>query len=163
MFCKRGNQVGADCFPPRRLARGLLQNESPGVYTVYVSRLGLVVWRRSAGKRKDAGSTPPLLPPASARLSLHNMWCMDTVSWLCPAQLINETLKWFTSLALLNAEINHYGGDSLIAVRYKLPLPSYCHTVNMSRLGLVVSGRTQVRRNVSARLSLQTPPRWPCG
>ena len=35
---------------------------------------------------------------------------------------INETFKWLTSLAHLNAEIVY--GDDSVAVRYKLPLPS---------------------------------------
>ena len=57
-------------------------NNIAGACGLAVSRLGPVV-RRSAGKRTDPGSTP-----ASAHHSLHKLWFMDTVSRLCPAQVI---------------------------------------------------------------------------
>ena len=63
-----------------------------------VSRLGLVV-RHSAGKRNDAGSTPRFGSPFSSIIVIYGH-CLVTLP--CT---INETFKWLTSLAHLNAEI----------------------------------------------------------
>ena len=84
-----------------------------------MSQLGLVVIR-SAGKWRDAGSIPRFSSRFSSKIVIYGQ------SVILPCT-INETLKWLTSLAHLNAEIV---GDS-VAVRYKLtlpplPAPPYC-------------------------------------
>ena len=63
-----------------------------------------------AGKRTNHGSTTDLKYldqwvrlAASAHLSLHKLWFVDTVSWLRPAT-VNETLKWLTSLRIVMPE-----------------------------------------------------------
>ena len=58
-----------------------------------VRLLGLVV-RRSAGKRKDADSTPLFGSPFSSKIVIYGP-CLVTVP--CA---INETLKWLTSLPI---------------------------------------------------------------
>ena len=60
----------------------------------FVSRLGLVVGR-SAGKRKDIGSTPRFGSPFSSKIVIYGH-CLVTLP--CT---INETLKWCTSLPFL--------------------------------------------------------------
>ena len=55
---------------------------------ISLCRLGLVV-RRSAGKRKDAGSIDS---PLHSHRSLEKLWFVDIVSWLCPAQLMMALL-----------------------------------------------------------------------
>ena len=61
---------------------------------IIVSRLGLVV-RRSAGKRKDAGSTPRF--GLTFRFKKCDFW---TLSLTLPC-IINETSKCLTSLPIL--------------------------------------------------------------
>ena len=60
--------------------------------------LGLVV-RRSAAKRKDAGSTPRFGSPFSSKMVIYGH-CLVTLPFT-----MNETLNWLTSLAHLNVEI----------------------------------------------------------
>ena len=57
--------------------------------------LGLDV-RRSAGKRKDAGSIPRFGSPFSLKKKV--IYGHRLVTLLC---IINETLKWLTSLPIL--------------------------------------------------------------
>ena len=64
---------------------------------VGVSRLGLVV---KAGKLKDTGSIPRFGSPFSSKIFIYGHCSLVTLP--CT---INETVKWLTSLAHLNAEI----------------------------------------------------------
>ena len=67
---------------------------------IVVSRLGLMV-RRSSGKRQDAGSTPRFGSSPFSSTIVVDGHCLV----ILPCTIINETLKWLTSLARLNAEI----------------------------------------------------------
>ena len=71
--------------------------------------------------------------PAPAHLSLKkksDLWTLVSVTVALHNQLINKTLKWLaTSLAHLSAGNHSGGGNSVVAVRYKLPLPSPLPTV----------------------------------
>ena len=64
-----------------------------------VSRIWPGSKARSAGKRKDAGSTPGARfgSPFSSTIVIYGTLSRDFA--------LNETVKWLTSLAHLNAEI----------------------------------------------------------
>ena len=72
-----------------------------------MSRLGLAVRPRSAGKRVDAGSTPSFGSPFSSNIVIYGHCLSDFVQH----NFINETLKWLTSLAHVDAEIILMQGD----------------------------------------------------
>ena len=87
----------------------LLTHSLLSTHAYLVSRLVLVVMR-SAGKRKDAGSTPCF----GFTFLFKKLWFIDTVSWLCPAQLMKH---YNASYRCPSSCGNHSGGDS-VAVRY---------------------------------------------
>ena len=93
----------------------------PTTHTVCesVSRLGLVV-RCSAGKRKDAGSTPRFGSPFSSKIAIHGH-CLVTLS--CT---MNETLNWLHVAAHLNAEIIPVVTVQWLDTSSLSTLPSYC-------------------------------------
>ena len=89
--CVRGCTHSVVLRPPQWLP-------SPGQFLPSllppVSRLGMLV-RRSAGKRKDAGSSPRFGSPFSSKVVIYGH-CLVTLP--CT---INHILKWLTSLPIL--------------------------------------------------------------
>ena len=92
----------------------LVDTSSIGVLSSGMEQEPLVV-RRSAGKRKDAGSTPSFGSPFSSKIVIYGH-CLVTLP--CT---ITETLKGLTLPVHLNAEL--ILGDDSVAVIYQLPLP----------------------------------------
>ena len=115
------NRVGMDNFPSGDFLP--IDNSQQYTPTYGWDRFNLQQHRapdgkRSAAKRKDAGSTPGFCSPFSSKRVIYGH---------CPVILpctINETFKWLASLPICPC-CNHSDGDS-VAVRFKLPLPSYC-------------------------------------
>ena len=81
-------------FPPR-LSDSQMSTWGQNVWLTFVcvSRLGLVVLSRSAGKRKDAASIPRFGSPFSSKIVIYGH-CLVTLP--CT---INETVKWRESPA----------------------------------------------------------------
>ena len=84
------------------------------------SRLGPVA-RRSAAAISGRTQVRDYPPRLTLLFKNCGLWTC-TVSWLCPAQLLNETVKWLASLPILMRKSFWWWACSR---RYKLPLLLY--------------------------------------